>query len=266
METFFIILSALSVLYFIVIAAYSGIGTSLIWVWLLFAAVFALMSFFWTHTKKHRGELPKRFPVAVFTTFLAGAAVFLVIMVPVLRYAGTPAEQGCSYAVVLGARVYSNKLSATLTKRLDRAYAYYLENPNTIFILSGGQGRDEPVPEAMAMYNYLYRKGVPDKNMRVEIFSENTVENLRFSENQIDADKRAGYRSVYPEKMRTGIITSDFHMFRAIGIAKQQGYINPTPITAPSDPVLFLHLCVRECAAILKDHILGNLSLRDMLM
>lgn len=266
METFFIILSALSVLYFIVIAAYSGIGTSLIWVWLLLASVFALMSFFWVHTKKHRGDLPKRFPVAVFTSFLAGTAVFLAIMIPVLRYAKTPAEQGCSYVVVLGARVYPDKLSSTLTKRLDRAYSYYQENPETIFILSGGQGKDEPVPEAMAMYNYLYRKGVPDDNMRVEIFSESTVENIRFSERQIEADKQTAYRSVYPKKMRTGIITSDFHTFRAIGIAKQQGYINPTPITAPSDPVLFLHLCVRECAAILKDHILGNLSLRDMLM
>ena len=255
METFFILLSVLCILYFIVIAVYSGIGTSFIWIWLLFAAVFALMSFFLAHTKKHRDELPKRFPIAVFTTFLAGAAVFFVIMVPVLRYAKTPAEPGCTYVVVLGARVYPDKLSSTLVKRLDRAYAYYQENPGTIFILSGGQGRDEPVPEAMAMYNYLYRKGMPDQNMRVEIFSKSTVENIRFSKRLIEADKLTAYRSVYPEKMRTGIITSDFHMFRAIGIAGQQLYINPTPISAPSDPVMFLHLCVRECAAILKDHI-----------
>lgn len=261
METFFIILSALSVLYFVVIAAYSGVSTSFVWIWLVFAAIFVLMAFFWAHTKRHSGDLPRRFPVAVFTTFLAGIAVFFVLMIPVLGYAKTPAEPGCSYVVVLGARVYPDRLSSTLEKRLDRAYEYYQENPDTIFILSGGQGTDEPVPEAMAMYNYLYRKGVPDENMRAEIFSKSTVENMRFSARQIKTDKLLHYRSTYPEPMKIGIITSDFHMFRAMRIAEQQAYINPCPIAAPSDPVMFLHLCVRECAAILKDHILGNLSI-----
>ena len=58
-----------------------------------------------------------------------------------------------------------------------------------------------------------------------------------------------------------GILSSDFHIFRAMKIAETEGCSEPRPIAAPSDSILFLHLCVRECAAILKDHILGNISL-----
>ena len=269
MEAFFIFLSVLSLLYFLVIVVYSGIGTSFCGVWIFFALLFALMAGFCHRTKGQSGErgLPRRFPVAVFTSFGAGLCVFGALMFPVLKTAKAPAEPGLSYVVVLGTKVYPDRLSNSLLKRLDRAYAYYRENPDTVLILSGGQGPDEPVPEALAMYNYLYRKGVPDWNMRVEIFSENTEENIRYSMLQIEMDRARRERTVWetydlpaPKEKRLGIITSDYHLYRASGIAKKEGIETVCPIAAPSDPVLFLHACVRESAAILKDHIMGNLT------
>ncbi|MDO4265973.1 MAG: YdcF family protein [Eubacteriales bacterium] len=244
------------------IVAYSGITTAFCGIWIFFAAVFAFMAVLCARRKKHRGELPKRLPVAVFTTFAAFVAVFVLLMVPVLGTAAMPAENGCDYVIVLGARVYSDRISTSLEKRLDRAFEYYLQNPETVFILSGGQGNGEPVPEALAMYNYLYRKGIPAENMRIEILSGNTDENIRLSSIQIEIDKQRHYRSSYPDRMKTGILTSDFHLYRSLGIAEKEGLTNVYPIAAPSDRILFVHLCVRESAAILKDHILGNLALR----
>lgn len=261
METIFAVAGVLCILYFITIVLYSGLSTSFCGVWLFFAAVFALMLFFRLRTKHREGGLPGRFPIAVFTSFFSAVLLFLALMFPVLRYAETPAEPGCAYVVVLGARVYPDRLSTTLLSRLERAYAYYEENPETVLILSGGQGRDEPVPEAYAMFNYLYRRGVPAQNLRMEIFSRNTEENIRFSREQILADAQRSVYAFFPEQMKTGIITNDFHMFRAIGIAEQEGYRQVYPISAPSDRILFLHLCVRESAALLKDHMMGHLSL-----
>jgi len=59
--------------------------------------------------------------------------------------------------------------------------------------------------------------------------------------------------------IRVGIITSNFHVFRAKSIAKEIGIQNVTGIAAKTDPVLFLHFCVRECFAILKDSFVGNM-------
>ena len=262
MQAFFIILSVICAVYFIVIVVYSGITTAFCGIWVFFAAVFAFMAFLCAQKKKYRGELPKRLPIAVFTTFAAGVAVFAALMVPVLGTAVTPPEDDCAYVIVLGARVYPDRLSTSLEKRLDRACEYYAENPGTVFILSGGQGEGEPIPEALAMYNYLYRRGIPVANMRIEILSGNTDENIRMSAIQIAADKRRHYRTTYPDRMKIGILTSDFHLYRSLGIAEKEGLKNVYPIAAPSDGVLFLHFCVRESAAILKDHILGNLALR----
>ena len=261
MEAIFLFFSFACLIYFVIIVIYSGIGTSFCGIWLFFAAASGLMAYFCARTPMNRERLPRRLPVAVFTTFFAGVAAFLCLMIPVMRAARVPAEQGLPYVVVLGAKVEQDGLSTSLRKRLETACAYHKENPETIFILSGGKGKDEPVPEALAMYNYLYEQGVPARNMRIEMFSESTVENIRYSLAQIDVEMEMRYRGKDPDRIPIGILSSDFHIFRAMKIAETEGCSEPRPIAAPSDSILFLHLCVRECAAILKDHILGNISL-----
>ena len=59
--------------------------------------------------------------------------------------------------------------------------------------------------------------------------------------------------------IRVGILTSNFHELRAKGIARHVGLPNVSGISAKSDPVLFVHFCVRECFAILKDKFVGNM-------
>lgn len=56
-----------------------------------------------------------------------------------------------------------------------------------------------------------------------------------------------------------GILTSNFHLFRAMQIAKKQGMKEICGIASPSDRVLFLHLCFRDGLAILKERLAGNL-------
>lgn len=259
MEAIFFLLSVACIVYFIVIAAYSGLGTAFCGVWVFLAALFAVMGYFCIHRERSAGSLPKRLPVFVFTSFGLGVLLFAFIMNLVVQEAIKPAQPRLSYVVVLGAKVYPDRISKSLKNRLDRACAYYRENPRTKFILSGGQGRDEVVPEALAMYNYMHLQGVPEQNLLIEMSSQNTVENIRFSARVMEADKRSHYVSTWPNPMQVGILTNDFHVMRAVRIAKKQGYQNVSGIAAPSDSLLFLHMCVRECAAVVKDCVMGNL-------
>ena len=56
-----------------------------------------------------------------------------------------------------------------------------------------------------------------------------------------------------------GILTSNFHVFRARMIAEKWGIPKVYGIPSKSDPILFPHLCVRECLAIIKDRLMGNM-------
>ena len=60
-----------------------------------------------------------------------------------------------------------------------------------------------------------------------------------------------------PEEI--GILTSNYHIFRARLTAERWGLENVYGISADSDPVLFVHLCVREWASIIKDRLMGNM-------
>lgn len=62
---------------------------------------------------------------------------------------------------MLGAGLNGDKPSAVLEMRLERAHLYLQEHPQTIVIVSGGQGPTEPVSEAESMQNWLLGKGIP---------------------------------------------------------------------------------------------------------
>ena len=68
-----------------------------------------------------------------------------------------------------------------------------------------------------------------------------------------------GAQMVEDKPLEIGVLTSNFHVFRAVMIARHWGMENVYGIAARSDRVLFVHMCVRECASILKDRLMGNM-------
>ena len=145
-------------------------------------------------------------------------------------------------------------------------------------VLSGGKGPDEPVSEAQAMYRYLVYNGVRPGQLLLEEHSVSTVENLAYSKLLIESHRemirhereernhlkfsrepKENYLIAADKPLEVGVLTSNFHVYRACMIAKKWGFENVYGISAQSDPVLFIHLCVRECASIIKDRIMGNM-------
>ena len=54
--------------------------------------------------------------------------------------------------IVLGCKVYGEHASRSLRERLDAAFIYLEENPNSQCIVSGGMGEGEKISEAECMY------------------------------------------------------------------------------------------------------------------
>ena len=174
----------------------------------------------------------------------------------------------------MGARVYSDGISKTLMYRLDKALEVYEEDRDTVFVVAGGQEKGDAVPEALALYNYLVMKGVPGSNMIIQAGSTSTAGIISASLRQIAADtarkktpKGPGDRVWEEDYVPTiGIITSDYHLLRAVKVAEKQGVREPVPIGAESDTILFAHQCVRETLAFVKDYLLGNFTMDENLI
>jgi len=120
---------------------------------------------------------------------------------------GNP-QAHCDYVVVLGAMVRDYGPSPSLQDRIDAAYDYLVEHPDVIAIVSGGQGKDEPISEAQCMYDALTQMGIAPERIWMEDKATSTWENLQFTLDLIE--EKTGIR---PTKL--GIISSEYHMLRA---------------------------------------------------
>ena len=60
-------------------------------------------------------------------------------------------------------------------------------------------------------------------------------------------------------KARTGILSNNFHVYRAVKLAEKLGYEAAEGIAAPSDAIMQVHYVVREVFALVKEKIAGNL-------
>ena len=119
--------------------------------------------------------------------------------------------------IILGAKVNEDGISKTLKRRLDKAIEYYNTNKNINIIVSGGQGSDELVTEALAMKNYLVKNGVSEDKIIMEDKATTTLENIIFSK-KIITDKNL--------KGKVLIVTSDYHLFRGQFISSILGIDN----------------------------------------
>lgn len=122
----------------------------------------------------------------------------------------TPGKE--TTVIVLGCKVNPNGPSLSLLKRLEAACDYLSENTDAPCILSGGQGADEHISEAQAMYDWLTEKGIEKERLYIEDKSTSTEENLSFSKEIIEKQN-------LPSAIT--LITNNFHQYRAQKIAER---------------------------------------------
>ena len=153
------------------------------------------------------------------------------------------AETPCGYLLVLGAKVNPHGPSLTLRNRINAAYGYLTAHSGSIAILSGGQGPDEPMTEALCMYNELVAMGIAPERLWMEDQSTNTWENMKFSRTMLEENT-----GTVPDKI--ALVSSEFHLFRAQLFARRFGF-DPVGIPASTSlPVLKINYFIREAAAV----------------
>lgn len=188
--------------------------------------------------------------------------VSLVLILGVLVVAGTEVaifkaslgspEKSAQYVVVLGAKVNADGPSVSLWDRICAAFDYLDTHPDTIAILSGGQGTDEPITEAECMYRELVALGIDPERLWREEEATSTWENLQFSLELIE--EKTGTR---PESL--GVLSSEYHLLRASLLAKKCGVTEFIGVPAKTSrlPQAINHF-LREAAGVWHYLLLGG--------
>ena len=143
--------------------------------------------------------------------------------------------------IILGAAVHGDRVTWVLSNRLDTAYDYAAAHPDTVLVVSGGQGDGESVTEASAMAKYLAAKGIDPGRILQEDRAESTAENFAFSKAIID-------QQLSPDAS-IGFVTTRFHVYRASRVARKAG-IDARGLGAPDVWYLAINNFLRECVGI----------------
>lgn len=202
--------------------------------WLIPAAFLLLSLFFYTAVHGHSflglvclclagviicyyllDLLKKRFPntskvlrIILTTVLCIGILIFVVTEGIIIHASFGAPDTDCEYIVVLGAKVNGTSPSLSLSDRIRAAESYLKAHPDTIAILSGGQGADEGISEAQCMFEGLTTRGIDPNRLWLEDKATSTWENLHFTLDLIE--EKTGNR---PNTI--GLVSSEYHLFRA---------------------------------------------------
>lgn len=179
---------------------------------------------------------------------LAILAVFLLVLVVITALLVFGLTDTVDYhedaVIVLGAAVRGEVPSGALQDRLDAALRYFEKNPTATIVVSGGQGPQEDITEALAMERYLIAHGVPQAQILKEERSTSTEENFKFSKAMLDAH--------FAEDYTVCFVTNEYHIFRAGRIAQQAGLDSLTHVHSNTRWYGILPGVLRECLAVMK--------------
>ena len=183
--------------------------------------------------------------------YAVGVAFLLVMGIFMGTAAKRANEVDADALIVLGAAVHGDRVTWVLSNRLDTAADYLSAHPDTVCVVSGGQGDGESVTEASAMQKYLVeRRGIDESRILVEDKATSTRENFAFSKALIE--------ETLGKDASIAFVTTDFHVFRAGRVAKKAG-ISAVGIAAPDVWYIRINNFLRECVGIVVYGLRGDI-------
>lgn len=177
--------------------------------------------------------------------FWTGIGTVTVFMSFLLGYGISDNIRGNEDAViVLGSGIRGELLTVGLKNRLDRAVEIYNENPDVVIIVSGGQGPQEDITEALAMERYLLSCGIESDKIIKEEQATSTYENFYYSGQILE--------ELFGSDYSVAFVTNEYHVFRAGSLAEIAGIVDATHAHSNTKWYTAIPSCIRECMAVVK--------------
>lgn len=138
-------------------------------------------------------------------------------------------------------------LPPLLKGRADRAIAFWKEQKEktgkeALLIPSGGQGKDEPMPEAAAIRAYLLSRGIPENVILTEERSASTLQNMVYSRRLLEENGLHG---------SVAYATTNYHVFRS-GLWAAQAGLPAEGIGSKTAWWFWPNAFMRECVGLMQ--------------
>ena len=237
-----------------------GTGAWFNFIWLIGAGVLLILSFILSH----HSRLPKFFKAVIVLLILACCVNFGVFLYRDIVFAADGPADNARWLIVLGAKVNGTEPSVEFKARLDKAAEYVRDAdferlrtktaslpPPVTIVTTGGKGADEGAAEGDVAARVLIGLGFDESRILTENVSTTTLENFQNAKSIIMANGGTVFDDVV-------VVTSSFHLYRAIKLAKACGFNSVTGLGSTGLAVLLPHYYLREYAAIIKEVYLGH--------
>lgn len=150
------------------------------------------------------------------------------------------------HVIVLGLALENGKPTDDLLARLNTAQAYLQEYPDARFILTGGNADESGRTEAVVMRDILAEHGIADEQMILEDQAKSTKDNFRNTAQIIDPGEPVV------------LISSNYHMDRAVQTAESAGFSDVLRLPAPSSVYTYGANVIYEVVLELNELTLGK--------
>ena len=170
-----------------------------------------------------KGKLLKGIGWALRCVILLGTAAILFFFGKVMAGSLIRTAQPTEHAIVLGMALQDGKPTKDLLYRLDTAQSWLEQNPDTLLILTGGNPGPDGRTEAAVMRDLLQERGVPEESLILEDQAKTTRDNFKHSMKLIDPAQPVV------------LISSNYHMDRAVQTAEAAGFTRVLRLPAPSE-------------------------------
>ena len=173
---------------------------------------------------KRTTKVLRRLMKLALACMLLGIMFYLgVVAMVCYREQNVPPAGEYDAIIVLGAQVKPDGVpSLQLQWRIDAAAKAWKER-NALIVVCGAQGSNEPAPEAHVMREDLIRQGVSEELILMDDQSFNTRQNIANAVRLLEGR----------EVQRVLIVTSDYHLPRAMAIAEDAG-LSASGVGAPT--------------------------------
>jgi len=131
------------------------------------------------------------------------------------------------YALVLGMALENGEPTKDLLSRIETAKIFLDKHPDATLILTGGNPDESGRTEAAVMRELLVERGVSEKQMILEDQAETTKDNFANAAKLVDPSSPIV------------LITSNYHVDRAVTTAKKAGFKKVMRLPAPADFLTF---------------------------
>lgn len=238
----------LCLLYFFMYAVFVDLTNVFTYFWLIVGVMFVLIKPIVKYMTEQQIAIP------IWIKWTGGILIMIMLLIfavtecVIIGYGSKEPCPDADYVLVLGAQVKGTRLTYALQARLDVAYQYAVDNPESVVIVSGGKGSGEDITEADAMAEYLKKKGLSEERIILEDQSTNTYENIQYSREFMTS-----------EDASVVLVTNDFHVYRGVGVAKKQGLTNIEGLGAPVKWYTIPNQYVREAFAVVKYKLYGQI-------